>query len=372
MKKHVVIREQQVLGAYDRETLLALLNGGTLKLSDSYWDAERSEWRTVVDFLGEEKARRFRWRLVCLLAAGAAIIASLAWAVLRWKTDASGDAPPAAPPPPSLPAPQPASAPPAKPAEPPPPSAVILHVEDLDHEVAVTIQNNSTASLGKVKLLLEYFWLPGAQLRLNQIAAQSLAEETTGDHARKQAAAVRGERIIPLRHLLDLLSKDAAGWTPGHHQSLPRMDGWALFGGEGLIQAGRSLTTASELFVTHIESPDSAVRRQALSADLPLLIKLAGEARLLVEKRLAQLEKEESRHLLAATEAGRRLHDIELERTRLRPALEAALSDARKAPAQKETVEADAGIGPGLVKRILVPREKHSRLGIHARIADSE
>lgn len=377
MKKHVVIREQQVLGAYDRETLLALLNGGTLKLTDSYWDAERSEWRRVVDFLGEEKARRFRWRLAGGIAVAAALAAGVLAVVLQRQRDAGGAAPPAAASPavtaPAAPAsPEPALNPPVPPPAAPPPSAVILHVEDYEREVAVTIQNNSAEPLGKVKLLLEYYWLPGAQLRLNQIEAQSLAAEREAEDARKQAATVRRERIVPLRSLLDLLGQDAAAWSPAQHQSLPRADGWAALGDEPLAKAGRALSGASKAFVTRIESSDPEARRQALSVHLPALIELAGNIKPLAAERLTGAENEEKRLLAAVLNAGKRIQDIEAERAGLQASLDAALIEARKVAAQKETIETEAGIAPGLVKRLLVPRAKHERMGVTARIAGGD
>ena len=56
--KRVVARDQQVVGTYDDAKLVALLNAGTLKLTDQHWDAATSAWRPLTDFVGHATRRR--------------------------------------------------------------------------------------------------------------------------------------------------------------------------------------------------------------------------------------------------------------------------------------------------------------------------
>lgn len=393
MKQRVVARDSQILGTYDEDTLLALLNGGTLKLTDQYWDAKRSEWRPLMDYVGKSRFES-RWNLfriparirigrLASMVVSAALGALITWAVLQppralttwWRT--TREAGPATEPSPAPPAPQ---APPATPAEStPPPEAApkpppsspstpdLVNVEDLGDEVALTVLNRSDTRTRDIEVRLIYHELPADDLRLDKIEqaiAAAQARLKSGNEKARSIAAVSES----LDRILRLVSTDVVTWTPAHLKAIPTAEQWKAFGDAELEKAGTQLADAAAIFSSHVASNDPSIRKQALTENLLALARTADDLKRVIERLLADAAASRKKQEADVRSANAELDALKARQSELRPIQDSTWAKARKKAVRAEVVRINETIEPGLVKRVTVKRDPDPRLGVIAEL----
>jgi len=382
--KRVVARESKIVGTYDDETLLALLNGGTLKLTDQYWNAAQSIWRPLTDFIGySAPVRRLAPALlrICalLVAAGCGSLAT--WFYLNRSEESLTQAPPepapeiAPPPAPSTPPPSPApqiTIPPAEklvekaPKESktvPSPAIELLNVEVFDEEVAVTVQNIGPAAANGFDLKLKYFVLPGNQLVFDS-NQRAIAQIEDAKEKRVKQVAVLDETVGALERNLKLISTDVFEWTPSHIKALPTAAQWKSFGDAELGEAGEALEATAAAFATGASSALPSARTTALSEHLLDLARRTEDLKPLLARAIERTMRTRG-HLLAEQEieAGR-LKGLLREQNDLHPLLAESMTQASRYTIRIEIVHVDGVIEPELVRRITVKREKNERHGV--------
>ena len=381
--KRVVARESQIVGTYDDETLLALLNGGTLRLADQYWDGGTSTWRPLTDFIGQRRsARRLIPALLrfAMLTAVAGCGSLVTWLALTQATPPAAQVQPA-PPVPTLvssvapeitviAAPEDAEIPPEEratpqpaPAKAPAPAVTLLSVEVFDEDVAVTVQNNGPDAVNGFDVRLKYFVLPG-----DQLIYDSNEKAIAGHEAAKLAAAARTKEqdaaIDALGHHLKIIGTDVITWTPVHIEALPSAEQWMAFGDADLGRAGSALSSLAAAFARGASSDDPVLRESALTRLLPDLGQSAGELKPLIEKQLQQIKASRNRLATERSMADEELASLRGGQEKLKPRLAKLMPEARKKTIRTEIVHVDAVIEPDLVQRITVKRQKNQRHGV--------
>ena len=383
--KRVVARDSQVVGAYDDQTLHALLSGGTLKLTDVYWDAGRGEWRPLLDFIegegGGGGSGAGLWRQVALLVLAAAAGSVVTWFAMRTtpaatqpltvapgapasstpatspettpKPAAPGQAAAAAP----TPSPSPAGAP--KPEQ----DLEILSIESFDDEVAVTLQNHSANPVDGLALELKYFELPRDQIMLKEneaaVARHEEAIATALGHS-KEINAV----ITALKRNLQIASADVITWTPAHIAALPTAEQWRAFGDAELEKAGLALNEAAATFAKGADSTDPEVRKQALTEHLLSLARKADDLKPVIERLITNAETTRGKFTDEISNRTVSVVKLEKEQPGLRARAAPLMDTARNTVVHQETAKVDAVIPPGQVKRVIVSRRNDPRVGV--------
>lgn len=382
--KRVVARESQIVGTYDDETLRALLNGGTLKMADQYWDAATSNWRPLTDFIGHSApARRYGpalTRMMVLLAvAGCGSLVT--WLAMQGgfkeppsivSSQANLVAPPYARVPTTSVQPQTTTikkaAPNPAPAPKQAPAISLLSVEVFDDEVAVTVQNNSTDAVRGFDLKLKYFVLPGDQLVFDS-NEKSLAEQEAARLAIVAKARDLDAIVGVLRRNEKLVSTDVIMWTPTHIKALPTGDQWKALGDEALGSTGAELSRTAAEFASGASGNDPAAREKALTGLLPELAQLTEKMKPLLAQAIQRTSAARNR---LATELGLAedgLAKLKKQQAELEPRLGELITEARKKTIRSEIVHVDAVIDPDLVQRITAKRQKNERHGVVVELA---
>jgi hypothetical protein len=384
--KRVVARESQIVGTFDDETLAALLNGGTLKLSDQYWDETRSTWGPMTDYLGYKGPKRrigaAALRFVTLvIAAGCGSLAT--WMAMKDPApvqvgplaSAGQERPPQAGTPTLTPAPTPALAPPpaVKPAEKaaPPPALALLNVEVFDDNVAVTVQNKGPEAVKGFDLKLKYFQLPGDQLVFER-NENAISQQETGQTERIEAIKALDARIGALGRNLKLVSTDVMIWTTSHIKALPTAEQWQAFGDGQLTAAGAALSNTAAAFATGAASTDAAAREKALTGHLLDLARGTEDMKPLLKAAIERATTERNRIATEQRAADEDLARLKKQQNDLRPRLAEQMAEARKRTIRVENVHVDAVIESELVRRITVKHEKNERESVVVELAQPD
>ena len=383
--KRVVARESQIVGTFDDETLAALLSGGTLKLSDQYWDESKSTWGPMTDYIGYKGPRRqigaSLLRLVTLLiAAGCGSI--LTW---LWMTDSGqkvvgapdfagengppkGGAPTLTTLAPTLtPVPTPPAVEPAEKAA-PPPALALLNVEVFDENVAVTVQNNGQEAVKGFDLREKYFALPGDQLVFGS-NEEAIAQHETARLERIERAKALDARIGALGRNLKLVSTDVMIWTPSHIKALPTVEQWRAFGDSELTTAGTALASTAAAFSAGASSTEAAAREKALTGYLLDLARGTEDMKPLLKGAIEKATTERNRIAADQSAADDELARLKKQQNDLQPRLAELMAEAREKTIRVEMVHVDAVIESELVRRITVKREKNERQGVVVELA---
>ena len=373
--KRVVARESQIVGTFDDETLAALLTGGTLKLSDQYWDETRSTWGPMTDYIGYKGRRRTfgpaLLRFVTLvIAAGCGSL--ITWMSLRESGQqvvgvpalAGQEGPPKGGTPTLTPPPV------IKPAEEasPSPALTLLNVEVFDENVAVTVQNKGPKAVKGIDLKLKYFELPGDQL-VFESNENAIYQQQTAQSARIEAVKALDARIGALGRNLKLVSTDVMIWTPSHIKALPTVEQWRAFGDSGLTTAGTSLASAAAAFSAGASSTDAAAREKALTGYLLDLARGTEDMKPLLNSAIEKATTERKRIAAEQSAAEEALARLKTQQNELRPRLAEQMAEARKKTIRVEIVHVDAVIESELVQRITVKRGKNEREGVVVELA---
>lgn len=393
MTKRVVARDNQILGAYDEDTLLALLNGGTLKLTDQYWDARRSEWRPLMDYLGKTGSigGSVWWRILGHIRFGrlatmlisAACGAAVTWLILRppealkaWieaKVTREEARPATTTPPAEATDSKPAASPvPPKPAaEPAPKSSAppleIVSVEDLGDEVAITLHNTSDTSVSGIAVRLLYHPLPAGDRPPDRIEADLEAAQARLKESGDKASAL-AETIESLERILRLISTDVVTWTPGHIKAIPSAEQWKSFGNLEIEKAGSELIEAASVFSSHVTSSDPDIRKQALTEDMLALAKKTEELKPMLLRLLAEASKSRTKIEETMKSTGGEIESLKAKKSEMQGRRPVALAEAGKNVVRSEVVRLEATIESGLVKRVTVERDRDPRLGVTAEL----
>lgn len=391
--KHVIARDSHIIGTYDDDTLRALLNAGTLKLTDHYWDDATSTWGTLTDFIGPgARARRFRPALariaILMLAAGCGSVAT--WLTITrpdmttiFNVPANPGGPSTAPPQitdqtPAAPVPTPVEhrapatptppAPPVSPSQKTPTSALaLLNVEVFDDEVAVTVQNNGEESVDGFDVRLNYFALPPETLRDKADEAEIAAlESKSAERAAriKQASAL----ATALEYHFKVVTTDVITWTPSHVKALPSEDEWKNFGDDKLAAVGAKLTRTARAFAAGASGTDPVARNRALTEVLLDLARCTEDARPLIEKALASQGAERDRLYAEQKRADTAISTLKQKRADSAPLVGNATGLAQSKPLRTEVVHISGSIEPGLVQRIAVRRQPGKGEGVVAEL----
>ena len=376
--KRVVAREQQIVGTYDDETLFALLNGGTLRLADLYWDTKTSTWRPLTDFIGHRApVRRLVPALmrIAMLLTVAGCGSLVTWLAIRGESKSTAELQTAPAPKtvqlPAPPTPAPTLAPPPAGKKetqtaPKPGSRTalaLLNVEVFDEEVAVTVQNSGPDAVNGFDLRLKCFVLPGDQLVFDsneKAIAKQDAERLSGTAKAKELDAI----IEALGRNLKIVSADVITWTPSHIKALPSAEQWKAFGDSELGDAGAVLSSTAAGFARGVESDDPVIRESALTKLLPDLGHRAGELKPLLERAIQRATIARNRLTTEQSVAQESLDRIRRQQEELRPRLAGLMAEARKNAIRTEIIHIDAVIEPDLVQRLTIKRQKNDRHGV--------
>lgn len=386
--KHVIAREDRLMGTYEDEMIVALMNGGTLKLTDQFWDNDRQAWRPLHEFIiGKEKKPVTRpW----LLVLGAAIIAGgLVFIVMREQMSALAlaAAPPSAPPE----APAPAAADsgveiaqlrarvaelqqalaksvPAPAKQPEQAKLRIVNVEDLQDEVAVTVMNESSFLVTKVPVALAYHALPPPEQRLDKIDERMLEARqrvTDNDDLARAAARLFGD----LKTVHDSLSLPPDRWNDAFLKAIPAKAGWVKLGDPKLTDEGVKLNRDALVFLKYINSSDEPGRQHATDNLFgPLQNQMATVLGLIGAKALA-VESDHATYLELAKQAADELKKLEAKRQTLEPMQESLIAEARKRVLRTDEAELAGQFFPGEVKRCILKRAINSDWGVTVALA---
>ena len=376
------------MGTYDDEMIVALMNGGTLKLTDQFWDNDRQAWRPLHEFIigKEEKAVTRPW----LVVAGTAIIAGgLVFLVMREHQAALGQ--------PSLPPPAPAEAqlpaPPAADAEllqmrarvaelekqlsksrsakdenPEHAKLRIVNIEDFRDEVAVTIMNESGFLVTKAPVELSYHALPPPEQRLEKIDEKIVAAReraTRHENLARAAARLFGD----LKAVHDSLSLPPDKWNDAFLKAVPDKAGWAKLGDPNLAAEGVKLNRDASLFLRYINSSIEPDRRHATDNLFgPLQNQIATVLGLIGARALA-VESEHATCIELAKQAVDELKGLQTMRLTLEPMQASLVAEARKRVLRTDKAELAGPFFPGEVKRCVIKRAINSDWGVTAAIA---
>ncbi len=376
--KRVVARESQIVGTYDDEMIVALMNAGTLKMADLYWEADSSTWRPLTDFVGKGAPTRrgngFPRAVTLLAAAGCGAL--FTW----WTMTSVPQNPTVAPVVGAIPA-NSAMNPTAGAAGTPEVSResaaqnpvaeapraeaklALLNVEAFDDEVAVTVQNNGAAAVNGFDLRLSYFVLPGVQ-RVFDGNEKAIAQHEVGTQERAERAKILDEMLGALKESQQLLDTEVVTWTPSHIRALPTAGQWMSFGHPALSSAGAALTRIAAEFAEGASSADPVARKQALTERLPNLSRQIEETKPFVMQAIGRKSAARDRLTEEQKDADETLAKLKKQQADLQPRLPALMADARKTPIRSEVRHLDAIVEPGLVQRLTIPREKDERHGV--------
>jgi hypothetical protein len=383
--KHVIARDDRLMGTYDDETVVALLSGGTLKLTDKFWDASLQSWRPLHEFIvgvGRKKsAALFPMLLITAMLFGAGgffaskhfaktavaatanaapapansedvktiaalkeRVAEMQSALSRQReTEASADA--------------------GK-------TVKILNVEDLKTELAITVQNESANLITTVPVSLTYHALPPLEQRLEKVdekIADTRRLLTDNDDLAVTAAKLFGE----LKSTHDALSLPAEKWNDAFLSKIPGKDGWVKFGDPKLTDAGAALKEVADHFSTKINSAIEAERKEAIEQIFGDLQNKMTVVLGLIGARALAAESEHTTFVQRAKQADTDLKKLEATRRELEPKQEQLLAEARKTITRTETVTLTGQFLPGEVKRVVISRAVNSDWGVSATLAQA-
>lgn len=389
--KRVVAREQQVVGTYDDATLVALLNAGTLKLTDQHWDATTSTWRPLTDFIGQAARQRdysASLARMSVLMLTAACGATATWWVMRDLDTASaaisatlGMTPARSTPKTTVPSVLPVTETDPALSQPASPSAenasqkkhpsevlALLNVEVFDGEVAVTVQNNGSEPVDGFDLKLAYFDLPGDRLIVDSNAKTIAAIESSTEDRKARLKSLE-EEIKALGLHLKLVSTDVITWTPSHIKALPDAELWAAFGNKPLAEAGAAAKAVATAFAEGASSINPKTRQQALTGHLLVLARKLDDLRPMIQacidERAALVTKLNVEH----REAAEKLADLQRRQQELQSGLASKMDAARRNPARIEITHVDRVIEHDLVQRITVKRQPGERQSVWVELA---
>ncbi|MBX7211340.1 MAG: hypothetical protein K1X78_23735 [Verrucomicrobiaceae bacterium] len=402
--KRVVIRDSHIVGTYDDATLLALLNAGTLRLGDHYWDEKTATWRPLTDFIGARAPAR---RLGAIMARAAALLLAAACgsAATWWRLRGTGEVPvtggasvgvqaatgtdadgaPRTESPAAIAGIENKTLPVAKttvaiPTQATPPSndkpkpaqsgLAILNVEVFEGEAAVTVQNNGTETVDGFDLRLKYFALPAEKLEFDRNEA-AISAHDAGTAERADKTKVLDAIVAALNRNLNIVRADVITWTPDHIKALPTAEQWKAFGDMKLGEAGAALAATAASFSSGASSTVPAVREKALTQVLPELGRRSMEIRPLLEAAIAQAGTTKGKVLAEQNAAEARLAGLKQAQRAVEPRLEALLAEARKTTLRSEVVHVDAPLEAGLVQRVLVKHAKQAGEGVLVDLRDA-
>lgn len=391
--KRVVAREQQVVGTYDEATLVALLNAGTLKLTDQHWDAATSTWRPLTDFIGQAARRRdysASLARMSVLMLTAACGATATWWVMRdldkastaisatlGRTPAQPEA--KAPMGKSAPAEQTTSAEPASSSSTAPvvpkkhPSEVLalLNVEVFDEEIAVTVQNNGSEPVGGFDLKLAYFELPADRVIFDENAKTIDGIEAATEERNVRLKAIEAE-IAALGLHLKLATTDVITWTPSHIKALPDAAMWAAFGNKPLADAGAAAKAVAVAFAEGASSINPQTRNQALTGHLLVLARKLDDLRDLIQAAIDERLKLGVKLKGEQKEASDKLAALQKQQQELQSNLASKMEAARRKPSKIEIAHVNQVIEHDLVQRITVKRQHGERQGVWVELARAD
>lgn len=404
--KRVVARDQQVVGTFDDATLVALLNAGTLKLTDQHWDAATSTWRPLTDFVGHAKRRRnfaasIGRIVVMLLVAGCGSAAT--WWVMRDLDSANvairatlGIAPVtsetqienhAAPEPPAKTAPSRDRTPLAnEPASEPSPATSIpnaptkkrasevltlLNVEVFDEEMAVTVENHGAEPVDGFDLKLKFFELPAEQRVFDQNAKEVAKTEISQQNL---AARIKSlDQAVKMLGLhLKLAGTDVITWTPSHIKALPKAGQWAAFEDAALAEAGDSLTKTAHAFAEGASSLNATIRHEALTGHLLDLARKLEDIRPLIQSVLDKKQGERRKLAVELEVTGSKLAVLHRAQEEIEPKLAALMNAARSKIARAEITHVEASVEAGNVQRITIRRSRNDKEGLVVELARAD
>lgn len=373
------------MGTLDDETVVALMSGGTLKLTDKYWDESRQTWRPLHEFIVGAGRKKSPSLLPALLIT--ALLSGAGGYLASKHLPNTADA--------ALPEAAPATTPTtpddtktiaalkervselqsalskkrgtetlADAAK----SVKILSVEDLKTEVAITVQNESANLITTVPVTLTYHALPPPEQRLEKVD-EKIAEARRNLADNDDLAVTAAKLFGDLKSTHDALSLPAEKWDDAFLSKIPEKEDWIKFGNPKLTEEGTALKEMAGRFSMKINSTVEAERKEAIEQIFGHLQNQMTVVLGLIGAKALSVESEHATFVQRARQADTELKKLESARRELEPQQEQLLANARKTITRTDTVPLKGQFLPGEVKRVVITRAVNSDWGVQAALA---